>query len=283
MIVLLMGDLIRIGRPAEVVKWEHDLPESVRQSPRLSVAVAEALRLTGEWAALKSWVERAHWTAQSEFMHTMYRMDAAHGLGDRSGLADAYKELKEQVQDNGAFALFAGVNLYTTGMQAEAVPLFWAAADSPNVAMDALGTLARHYQSEHDAVGQYQAFRRLHALRPEDPGIANNYAYFAVVAGQFNFNEIERIVRENHLREPANPLYLANYAFLLQATGRVQAALDLVQPRAEVWRQSEPFAFAYGLVLAADGRKTEAREVLARIKPEPLSVQERELLRSALN
>jgi hypothetical protein len=283
MSALLMGDLLQIGRPQEVLDWHKSLPAKDQTSTRLSVEVAEALRLTGQWPELKQWIDRASWTPQTQFIQTVYRMEAAHGLGDDADVAKEFERLQRQIQANGASTMFAAANLYGGGLRAQAIELFWAAADIPNVAVSALGTLARHYQSEHDAVGQYKAFRRLHALRRGYPGIANNFAYFAVVSGNFDYAEIERIVMENYRRDPSNLLYLANYAFLLEATSRSSTALKLLEPKSDAWHSSEPFAFAYGLVLSANGRKAEARQVLARIDPKPLTVQERELITSAVN
>lgn len=283
MSALLMGDLLQIGRPQEVLAWHKSLPAAEQTSALLSVEVAEALRLTGQWSELKQWVELASWTPQTRFLQTVYRMEAARGLREEAELTQELQRLRRQVQANGAYTMFAASNLYGAGLRAEAVELFWTAADIPDVAVTALGTLARHYQLEHDAIGQYKAFRRLHALRRDDAGVAHNFAYFAVLSGNFDYGEIERIVVENHRRDPSNLLYLANYAFVLHATGRAAMALTLLEPRAEAWNRSEPFAFAYGLVLAANGRKAEARQVLARIDPKPLTVQERELIASAVN
>jgi hypothetical protein len=178
--------------------------------------------------------------------------------------------------------MFAGVNLYVWGLRDQAVALLWIASDHPNVAIQALGTILRHYQLMHDAAGQYRAFARLHSLRPSDPAIANNFVFFAVLTGQYDQAEVERLARENFQREPNNILYRANYAFLLDSTGRLEQGLALLEAKADAWHSSQGFAFTYGLALAQTDRKDKAREILAVVDLNLLTQQERDLVHAAL-
>ena len=55
------------------------------------------------------------------------------------------------------------------------------AGQEGQVATEALGSLARHYQTHRDAEGQYRVFRQLHLLRPQDRAVGNNFAFFAAL------------------------------------------------------------------------------------------------------
>jgi len=281
-IAMLMGWLTQIGRPEDGLRWSRTLPATLTEHQPVAIAIAEALRITAQWAALAAWVNRDPWGPDTEFLRSMYRLEAAHALGDQPTAALAWKALQDEVRNRGDFAMFAGANLYVWGLHDEAITVLWMAADHPNVALEALGTILRNYQVLRDAAGEYRAFRRLYALRPQDRDIAHDLVFFAVLSGQYDYALIERLARENFQHDPNNPLYRANYAFLLDSTGRNAEALALLEPKAGAWRTNQGFAFAYGLALAHAGRKEQARPILATIDQRPISRQERELIQAAV-
>ena len=57
----------------------------------------------------------------------------------------------------------------------EAEALWWrAAGQEGKIATEALGSLARHYQVQRDAEGQYRVFRQLNLLQPGNAAVGNN-------------------------------------------------------------------------------------------------------------
>lgn len=281
-IALLVGWLNQIGRSAEAVRWVRSLPPELTGKPPVVVVAAEAFRQTSDWAGLNAWVTDGDWGHDVEFIRLAYSMQAARQLGNNARADEFWRTVQGDAQTNGVHALFIADTFYTWGWQAEALTLLWMAADQPAVAMQALGTLARHYQTQRDAEGQYRTFRRLHALRAQDASIANNFAFFAALTAN-DYGSAERIARENHARAPANLAYLSTYAFVLCMQNHAGDALALLKPVAGNWRQAPGMAFAYGLALAATDRKAEARPVLASLDPATLTTREEELVRAALN
>ncbi len=281
-IALLVGWLNQIGRPDVGLRWAQSLPDSLTMAPPAVLLIAEALRKTARWKELATWVTPGPWGPDTEFLRSAYRLNAASALGDKAATALAWSTLQSQVQNRGDFAMFAGANLYAWGLRPEAITLLWIAADRPNVAIEALGTILRHYQLMHDAAGEYRAFKRLHSLRPADPAIAHDFVFFAVLTGQYDYAEIERLARDNFRRDPDNALYRANYAFLLDSTGRSAEGLALLDPKAEAWHTVQGFAFAYGLALAHNGQREKARTVLASVDVRTLSRQEKDLIQAAM-
>jgi predicted Zn-dependent protease len=164
----------------------------------------------------------------------------------------------------------------------EAEVLWWAAADQggPN-AIQALGTLARHYQVSRNAEGQYRAFRQLHFAHPLDADVSNNFVYFAALTGH-DGAIAERLATEDLERNPQNLTYLATRAFVMFVNGRAADALALLQPKAAEVEKSPALAFAYGLALAGTGNKTEARALLEKIPQSALATREADLIKSAL-
>ncbi len=280
--VQLLSWLNQIGRSAEAVKWMQSLPEAGMRRPPLVVEGAEALRLTADWPALQAWTKEGNWGPDAEFLRWAYGLQAARMLGNEALAEDLLRTLRSHAQLNGVHALFAGSTLYGWGRLSEAETLWWiAAAQEGKIAVDALGTLARHYQVQRDAEGLYRVFRQLHLLRPQDAGVGNNFAFYAALTGREQ-RLAEQVARANLALEPHNPVYLATYAFNLFMQNRTDESLALLKPRAAEAAGSPPLSFAYGLALAGTKHESEARRILAAIPSNSLTLREAELIKSTL-
>ena len=277
---LLVDWLNQIGQPAEAVRWAKTLPLTLTQKPPVIVAVAEAMRRTADWRALATWVEAGDWSREVEFLRLIYSIQAQRQLGDSTRADELWRTLKSSAETNGAKALFTANVIYTWGWTADSLALLWSAADLPGVGAEALATLARHYQVQRDAAGQYRAFRRLHSLRPQDAAIANNYVFFAALTGK-DASATRKLAEEIHLGEVSNATFRATYAFVLLQQDRPAEALTLLRPVAAQWQKSQAVAFAYGLALAANNRRADAAPILASIDATGFTAEEIALVASA--
>lgn len=278
----LLGWLTQIGQGAEAVRWGGSLDQAAARRPPIAPGFAEALRATRRWADLQAWVGQGDWGPKLGFLQWAYGMVAARQLGDEPKANSLWQTLYANGRSSADHALFAGDLMYAWGYPKEATALLWAAADRPDMAYQALGTLARLYQVRRDASGQCRAFARLNEMRPSDRDIANNYAYFAALTDGGSQTRIERIAEENYAHEPGNVTYLSTYAFVLVWEGKAPRALALMEPVAGGWRKSPAVAFAYGAALAGVGRKSEAKEVFDSLNPRGLGPQETGWIRAAL-
>lgn len=278
----LLGWLNQIGQGAEAIRWGGSLDPDARHRPPIAPAIAEALRATQRWADLQAWTDQGDWGQELGFLQWAYGMVAARKLGDLPKAESLWRSLEANGRSSPANALFAGDSLYTWGYSKEAADLLWEAADRQDLAYQALGSLARLYQLQRDAVGQYRAFSKLNAMRPTDRDIANNFAYFAALTDQGSQTRIEHIAEEIYTGEPSNPTYRSTYAFVLVWTGQAARAMTLMEPVAHGWKKSPAVAFAYGAALAGLGRKAEAREVFDSLDPNDMDTQEADWIRAAL-
>lgn len=278
----LLGWLTEIGQGAEAARWIQTLPAKGMRQPPLAVAAAEALRQAADWPALAQWTDQGNWGAEAEFLRWAYRMLAARRRDETGRAGELWRTLYDHAQLNGAHGLFAGSLLYSWGLSGEAVDLWWrASAHAGPVAIEALGSLARHYQVQRDAEGQYRVFRQLHSLQPNDPAIANNFAFFALLTSREE-REAREIAQANLEREPANVVYVATAAFARWQRHEPAAAAALLRPFAGQAAKSPALAFAYGLALAATGHQPEAHLLLDALPAESLTIRETELIRAAL-
>jgi len=278
----LLSWLNQIGRSADAVSWMATLPPTGLQRPPLAVAAAEALRQTADWPALKAWTDGKNWGPEADFLRWSYGLKAAQMLGDQAQAEELWHTLYSHAQLNSVHALFAGSTVYTWGMVPEAEALWWrAAGQEGSIAIDALGALARHYQQQRDADGQYRVFNQLHLLKPHDAAIGNNFAFFAALTGR-DQRAAEEVAKNNLAADPHNPTYAASYAFLLCVDKRSGEALAVLKPFAPETSHSEAIALAYGLALAGTGDKAKGKIVLGKIDPVTLTLAELALIKRTL-
>ena len=278
----LIGWLNQIGRSAEAVRWMKTLPPTGLDVPPVAVVGAEALRATADWAGLRALITNKNWGRDVEFVRWMYGMEAAHALNDEATAKELWQTLHSHAQLNGVHALFSGSTLFAWGRTEQAEALWWRAAEQegPN-AIEAFGSLARYYQTQRDAEGQYRVFRRLHSLRPKDTAIGNNFAFFAALT-RHEERLAEKIARENLAQEPSNRIYLGTLAYVLIAQSRAEEALTLLKPAATEAEKSSALAFAYGLALAGTGQKAAAKPFLTKLEANTLTIRAQEVIKAAL-
>lgn len=278
----LLGWLNQIGRSADAVRWMRTLPPAAMQRPPLAVVGAEALRQTGDWEALRTWTSGGDWGGDVDFLRWLYAREAARGLGQTASVDELWRTIENHAQMNGAHGYFTASSLYSWGHVDEAERLLWKLADHRGeIAIQALGMLARHFQTRRDADGQYRAFRKLHALHPADDAVSNNYVFFAALAGDATFS-VEQLARQVVEREPANLNYIATLGFVLARQQKAAAALGTLEPHRDRGRSSPGFGFAYGVALATAGRRAEARTVFAGVPASTLTTREAELIAELL-
>jgi len=278
----VLGWLTQIGQAPEAIRWGMTLEDTVSLKPPVAQGVAEALRATSHWDELQEWVDKVQWGSDLEFVGWAYGMTAARHLGDNAKADSLWSSLEAEGGRSPAHALFMGDTLVAWGYRDEAAKLLWEAADRPDLSYIALGSLARLYQSQRDAIGQYRAFSRLNSMRPQDRNIANNLAYFAALTDLGSLSHIETMAEANFNGEPGNLTYRSTYAFVLVWANQGAKAMEVLEPVAHDWKKSRAVAFSYGAALASIGRKGEAKEVFDSLDPRQLSPKEIEWIQRAL-
>lgn len=278
----LLGWLNQIGRSEDAVRWMLTLPpDALRRAP-LAVVGAEALRQTRNWERLRQWTSGADWGSDVDFLRWLYAREAARARGDDAATNELWRTIEHDAQLNGVHGYFTASSLYSWGHVAEAEQLLWHVTDQRGeIAIQALGMLARHYQTQRDAEGQYRTFRKLHALHPADDAVSNNFAFFAALAGDATLS-VEQLAREIVQRAPTNLNYVATLGFVLARQQKAAAALAILEPHRERGRNSPGFAFAYGVALATAGRRAEARTVFAGVPAATLTTRETDLIAELL-
>jgi tetratricopeptide (TPR) repeat protein len=278
---MLIGWLNQIGQASEAFRWSQTLSAPVRNQSGVVFSTAESLRQTKNWSELLELMQRARFGSDLQFMCWSYSMLAARELGQTDKENELWQTLRAHAETDGAHAFFAGSMIYTWGWTKEGVELFKIASEAHGLEIQALGALLRHYQVHRDAVGQYEAYRRLYGLRPDDAALGNNYAFFAALTRK-DYPSAERISSQNFERNPENIVYRSTYAFVLATRGAYSEASQVLGPFSKEWKKSSALAFTYGYLLAKTGDKAQARSIISTLNLELGSIQEAELLEEAL-
>ncbi len=278
----LLGWLNKIGRSEDALAWIQTLPAPAMRRPPLATLAAEAYRATGRWADLQAWTESNDWGPETNFLRWTYALTAARKLNDSARADEQWRTLYNHGQLNTGHALFAASTLYSWGLATEAEALWWRAGEQEGTnAIEALGSLARYYQVKRDADGLYRTFRRLHLLQPQNPDIANNFAFYALLLGREQ-RLADQIARTNAEQHPDNTVYQATLAFVAVQQGRYAEALTQLRPKASLASTQSALGFVYGLALAGSGQKNEAHVMLDALPAESLTQSESELIKQTL-
>ncbi len=278
---LLIGWLNQIGRSDSALAFADSLPQAMRSAPPVAPSVFEAFRLRSEWARLLQASESETWPEDTDFMRLAYGVLAAKHAGDARTEARDWHDLREHCKIKATHALFVADTLYTWGLQDRAVELLWLAVQTPSTERLALETLARHYQVTRNAEGQYRVFSRLYSAHPDDPDIANNFAYFAALAGHEAPLALD-IARRNHQQHPDSVAYTSTYAFILAHQMHTASAIELLRPLKGDVETDPGLRYTYAIVLAEMGRQEEARAMAKGLDRSRLTTAEDALLKQLL-
>lgn len=270
------------ARGVEAVRWARTLPAGMAERPPVIVAVADAMRLSEDWAALRIWVEGGEWE-KLKLVRLAYRWVAARNLSEAHEADEVWSQIRDIAKYDGGQALFIGGTLYAWGYRNQGVDIWTIAAGSPGVAVTALGSLARHYQLRHDAEGLQKAFAGLRAAKQHDPLVGNNFAYLSLLVGTDEL-VATRVARENFDKFPDNNDYRATYAFALAKRGDADSALGVLKPlitasQGQGGELPSSLAFTYGFVLSRSGQKKQARDIIKSVDRTALTMQEAQVLK----
>jgi hypothetical protein len=115
-----------------------------------------------------------------------------------------------------------------------------------------LRQLSRHYLDAGDAAGLLKVLKCQLALDPEDPVVANNFAYASFLLGR-NLLAAKKSVDDLCARFPNAQGFAATRAFGLLVGGDVTAARECLERFPVDRLRGTPQGVTYGLVLAASG------------------------------
>ncbi|MBI2514303.1 MAG: hypothetical protein HYV96_20210 [Opitutae bacterium] len=249
---------------AEAAAWIDAQPATLADQPALRATRADLALACGEWARLRALLAAGAWGAlPADCLDFAFATRLALSIGETARATRIWTQAVEEARAS-APALRALLRLAPAWQ--------W-----PRGRREALRTLVLQFpedaaayrewvsllRAEGDSAGLLECLRARKEAGGELGNESQDWALLSLlVAPTRTPNEATRVLETLYRRDPANPFYVTNQAFVLWQLGQTvdAAALAAQLPAAE---RAMPARAPYlAIVLATAGRREEAREVL---------------------
>jgi tetratricopeptide (TPR) repeat protein len=260
--------------------WVESFPDDVHNATAVRLAEAECYVARKAWPELASLLEQSHWGADDHLRHaTMalaYRQQGEKQLSDIEWKR-AVRAANEGVQANSksrqALVRLAGAWAWEN----ESEQLLWDIVRQGRDAQWALAVLRQAYEIGGDTRSLLRVFDTMLRTDPQDSSARNNVAAASLLLGT-NLPAAHQLAREAYAAQPTNPAVACTYAYSLHLQGRTAEGLEAMSRLPQPMVQNPSTAAYYGVLLSADGAKTEAEKYFAFARSGFLLPEERALV-----
>ena len=272
----------RQGMGTVAALWSSSLPQEIRETQPVPLAIAESYSFMRDWPALRSFVEGKNW-GQHESLRLAVEAHALHRLSpsDRESMQTqttwraALKAAHTRPEQLIAIAQLAE----GWGYLPEAIEAWWEVADGKETARLGLTALQRLYKAKQDTRGLLRVAKRALELNPNDLVAANNAASLGLLLN--SDSTARRLASKLHEEHPANRAFAATYAFALHTEGKRAEALRLLETLKEQELRHPSIAAYYVMMLVENGNLERARSFLVDARRAALLPEEQQLLDAA--
>jgi len=261
------------GMAAEAVHWFSKLPESIRASTRVQVAISESYLALSDWKGLQTYLEACHWD-DSEFLRRAMLIRCKRELS--LPWQNDWKQLAADVEDRPPQGFLLAQLVIGWNWRNESLDLLWGASTKPETDAKALHFLWQLYSQANETRNLLRVARAQIKLDPSNPVKKNNAAFLSLLVYGASESS-ERLAHEALEANPNVPEWAATYAYALHLAGKESEAkkvIDKLPPEA-VGRPG--VALYVAIVLAANGEADKAKESLAKLNPGGMLPEERTL------
>ena len=272
----------RQGMAVVAAHWSARLPQQIRDTQPVPLAIAEALSFMQDWPALRTSVEGKNW-GQFEALRLAVESHALHRLATtqpdsmqrQTVWRAALKAAGEKPDQLVAIAQLAEGWGYT----GDAEDAWWQVASGTANARAGLSALQRIYKAKQDTRGLLRVAKRALELNPGDLVAANNCASLGLLL--HGDSTARRLAARLHTEHPANRAFAATHAYALHTAGKTAEALELMERMKEEELRHPAIAAYYVVMLVENGKLDRARSFLPNARRAMLLPEEQLLLSSA--
>lgn len=274
--------LNREGMAVVAAHWASRLPEQIRETQPVPLALAESLSFMQDWPALRASVEEKHW-GEFEALRLAVHSHALHRLASsqpdsmqrQTVWRAALKAADAKPEQLVAIAQLAEGWGYT----ADAEDAWWKVAGGNANPRAGLSALQRIYKGKQATRGLLRVAKRALELNPADLVAANNCASLGLLLN--GDSTARRLAARLHNEHPANRAFAATHAFALHTAGKTAEALELMERMKEEELRHPAIAAYYVVFLVESGNLDRARSFLPNAQRAALLPEEQQLLSSA--
>lgn len=274
--------LNREGMAVVAAHWAARLPQQIRETQPVPLALAESLSFMQDWPALRASVEEKNW-GEYEALRLAVESHALHRLATsqpdsmqrQTVWRAALKAADAKPDQLVAIAQLAEGWGYT----ADAEDAWWKVASGNANARAGLSALQRIYKTKPDTRGLLRVAKRALELNPGDLVAANNCASLGLLLN--GDSTARRLAAKLHAEHPANRAFAATHAYALHTAGKTGEALELMEGMKEEELRHPAIAAYYVVILVESGKLDRARSFLPNAQRAALLPEEQLLLSSA--
>ncbi|MBE0541123.1 MAG: hypothetical protein IH623_07040 [Verrucomicrobia bacterium] len=271
--------MIGHAQAEDALGWLQQLPEPIRSSQPVAMAMTDCYVALEEWTAMEAFLENQQWEDQ-DFLRLALRSRAAGHQGQSLAATAHWRDAIRSAGDRlGALALLLQL-ADRWDRPRELEELLWRMAERFPAQQWTLRELNRRYAARGDTHGQHRVYAAMLALRPTDLVLKNNFAATALLL-KVNLSRAYPLAQEVYEADKSNAVFVSTHAFALHLQGKTGEGLKLMQSLPAEKLQQPSIAAYYALLLAAAGEGDKARPYFAAAEKGSLLPEERELLQRA--
>jgi len=267
--------LTQRGLAERAIEWSEKLPDAVRTTPPVQLAIVDAWIAQKEWGLVQAMVEETDWGELEAERLTIASI--AWRLAGEGQRADASWNLAGLRLKQDASRLRRLADLCVRwGAESEKEKLWWKLAGAGGDQSPVLQRLFTLALQRKDGASLYRVVKALHEARPEDLASMNNYAWLSLLR-QEDLARAHGLAGRVFAAAPTIGAYVSTYAYSQHLQGRTAEGLAAIEAAPSTCLRDPTVAGCYGFLLAAAGQPERAQAFLgvARRSPDLLPEEAR--------
>jgi len=266
--------------PAEALVWLQSLPMSTRTNQPAALLAAQCELEKRDWKGLQSDIGPQNWGELDFVRHALLARTLREQNLTTASTAEWGVALNAASRSKGGLiSLYRLAAAWTWNTEAEEA--LWIIVKRYPEEKWAPEFLSSALMTWHRTRSMMDLFNIMLKRDPDNLANKNNLAMTAMLLDAQQYKPYD-LAQEVYAKSPKNPSYVSTYAFSLYKQGKFAEALKVMQQLAPKDLESPSMAGYYGLILKANGNKSEAKAYLNRISKPQLMPEELELFNEAL-
>jgi tetratricopeptide (TPR) repeat protein len=255
------------GFGARTVDWVERLPEQLKTTPELQLALADAWLLQKEWGMVLAIVEETDWgTLEAERLALSAIASRVVGDSQRATASWNLAELRLEQDVPRVRRLAEFCSRWSAEPEKE--KLWWILASCPGDQNEVLKRLFTLSMKRKDGTGLYRAVKGLYLLNPEDGPCLNNYAWLSLLRGE-DVGTSHKLADRVYAIDPKIGAYASTYAYSQHLRGRTGEGIKALEALPRAALNDPTVAGCYGFLLQAVGQKEKAFDFLGIARRSP--------------
>jgi tetratricopeptide (TPR) repeat protein len=255
------------GNADFAIVWSDRMPDALRQTPEVQLAVADAYVLQKEWGLVQAVVEETNW-ANLEAERLVLSAIAWRVMGEGQRADANWNQAELELKQDAARIVRLADFCLRWGAEPEKEKLWWKLAGCPGDQTKVLKRLFELSVQRRDSAGLFRATRGLYLAQSEDGPAMNNYAWVALLRSE-DLDTAHRLADRVHALDPKLGAYASTYAYSQHLRGRTAAGVKALEALPARALQEPTVAGCYGFLLKAAGDSEKAQPYLGMARRSP--------------